>query len=100
MPRPESTFKQDCKDLRNIKSTMYPLLSPNCSNVFARVGQFSWMEQHSIHLPYSVQHAERCGATRMYLLASDDWDNGIVRVKELLARTEREVHVAELLSVS
>jgi histidyl-tRNA synthetase len=47
-----------------------------------------------------VQHAERCGATRMYLLASEDWDNGLVRVKELMLREEHEVPVSEILPSS
>ena len=44
-----------------------------------------------------MQHAERCGAARLYLLSPEDWEQGKVRVKELEAREESEIAVAELL---
>lgn len=44
-----------------------------------------------------VQHAERCGAKRLVLLAPDEWEKGLIRVKDLAAREESDVPIAELL---
>ncbi len=43
------------------------------------------------------QHAERCGAARLVLLAPDEWAAGAVRVKDLATREEADVPIADLV---
>ena len=38
-----------------------------------------------------LQQAERCGAERLIIVAPDEWERGMVRVKDLTAREERDV---------
>ncbi len=39
----------------------------------------------------------RCGASRLILVAPDEWANGTVRVKDLGTREESDVPIAELV---
>ena len=48
----------------------------------------------------SLQQAERCGAQRLIIVAPDEWERGMVRVKNLLAREEKDMAVDELLALS
>ena len=48
----------------------------------------------------SVQQAERCGAERLIIVAPDEWERGMVRVKNLVARDEDDMTVDELLASS
>ena len=48
----------------------------------------------------SLQQAERCGAERLIIVAPDEWEQGMVRVKNLSARDEKDVSVDELLALS
>ena len=43
------------------------------------------------------QHAERCGAARLVLLAPEEWAAGAVRVKDLATREEADVPIADLV---
>lgn len=47
--------------------------------------------------PRPSQQAERCNAARLVLVAPDEWERGMVRVKDLATREERDVRVEELL---
>ena len=38
-----------------------------------------------------VQQAERVSASRLVMIAPDEWAQGLVRVKDLGARTEQDV---------
>lgn len=42
------------------------------------------------------QQAERCNARRLVLVAPDEWEKGLVRVKNLSSREESDVPVAEV----
>lgn len=44
-----------------------------------------------------MQQAERCGAERLIIVAPDEWERGMVRVKDLAAREEQDVAVDALL---
>ena len=44
-----------------------------------------------------LQHAERCGAARLVLLAPEEWAAGAVRIKDLATRDEVNVPVADLV---
>ena len=44
-----------------------------------------------------LQHAERCGAARLVLLAPEEWAEGAVRIKDLATREEVNVPVADLV---
>ncbi len=48
----------------------------------------------------SLQQAERCGAERLIIVAPDEWERGMVRVKNLSARDEKDMAVDELLALS
>ena len=48
----------------------------------------------------SLQQAERCRAERLIIVAPDEWERGMVRVKNLLARKEKDMAVDELLALS
>ena len=48
----------------------------------------------------SLQQAERCGAERLVIVAPDEWERGMVRVKDLTARDEKDLAVDELLANS
>ncbi len=43
-----------------------------------------------------LQQAERCNASRLVLVAPDEWEKGLVRVKDLASREERDIPVDEL----
>lgn len=45
-----------------------------------------------------VQQAERCGASQMFLIAPDEWQKGMIRVKDLAAREERDVPASDYIS--
>jgi histidyl-tRNA synthetase len=45
-----------------------------------------------------LQHAERLSASRLVLVGADEWARGTVSVKNLAAREQKEMSVAELLS--
>ena len=47
-----------------------------------------------------LQQAERCGAERLIIVAPDEWERGMVRVKNLSARDEKDMAVDELLALS
>ncbi len=40
---------------------------------------------------FTTQHAERCGAARLVLLAPEEWARGEIKVKDLSSREERMV---------
>ena len=42
-------------------------------------------------MKWAFKQAERCGATRLVLLAPDEWEKGQVRVKNLKTREESDV---------
>lgn len=44
-----------------------------------------------------LQQAERCGAERLIIIAPDEWERGLVRVKDLAAREEQDVAVDAIL---
>jgi histidyl-tRNA synthetase len=44
-----------------------------------------------------MQQAERCGAKRLVLVAPDEWEQGLVRVKDQATREEHNVPVGELI---
>ena len=46
-----------------------------------------------------MQQAERCGAKRLVLVAPDEWEQGLVRVKDQATREEHNVPVGELIDV-
>ena len=48
----------------------------------------------------SLQQAERCGAERLIIVAPDEWERGMVRVKNLSARDEKDMAVDKLLALS
>lgn len=43
-----------------------------------------------------LQQAERCGAERLIIVAPDEWERGMVRVKDLAAREEQDMAVDAL----
>ncbi len=43
-----------------------------------------------------VQHAERLSASRLIMVGADEWAKGCVSVKDLSAREQKELPVAEL----
>lgn len=43
-----------------------------------------------------LQQAERCGAERLIIIAPDEWERGLVRVKDLAAREEQDIPVDAL----
>ena len=43
-----------------------------------------------------AQHAERCNASRLVLVAEDEWARGCVRVKDLASRQEADVPLDQL----
>jgi histidyl-tRNA synthetase len=45
-----------------------------------------------------LQHAERLNASRLVLVGSSEWSRGAVSVKDLAAREQKEVPVAELVA--
>ena len=45
-----------------------------------------------------VQQAERCGARRLVLLAPNEWEQGLIRVKDLEAREEKDVPRSDFLA--
>ena len=47
-------------------------------------------------MKWAFKHAERCGASRLVLVAPDEWSNGCVRVKNLESREEADVMVDDL----
>lgn len=44
-----------------------------------------------------MQHAERSGACRLVLLAPDEWEKGLIRIKDLAAREESDVPITDIL---
>ena len=46
-----------------------------------------------------LQQAERCGAERLIIIAPDEWERGLVRVKDLAAREEQDISVDALFEV-
>ena len=48
----------------------------------------------------SRQQAERCRAEHLIIVAPDEWERGMVRVKNLSARDEKDMAVDELLALS
>ena len=40
---------------------------------------------------WAFKHAERCGASRVVLLGENEWEQGVVRVKDLATREEVDV---------
>lgn len=42
-------------------------------------------------MKWAFKHAERCGASRLILLAPDEWEKGVVRVKDLETREESDI---------
>lgn len=47
-------------------------------------------------MKWVFKHTERCNAARLVILGPDEWSNGVVRVKDLTARTECDVPIADL----
>jgi len=47
-------------------------------------------------MKWAFKQAERCGATRLVLLAPDEWSKGCVRVKDLASREEADVPIEDL----
>lgn len=47
-------------------------------------------------MKWAFKQAERCGASRLVLIGADEWAKGLVRVKDLAARTEQDVPVDAL----
>jgi histidyl-tRNA synthetase len=47
-------------------------------------------------MKWAFKQAERCGAKRLVLLAPDEWERGVVRVKDLATREETDVKFDEL----
>lgn len=52
----------------------------------------------SKRLKWVFKHAERLQAKRMVLLGSSEWERGLVRVKNLVSREERDVLVDDLMT--
>ena len=46
-----------------------------------------------------LQQAERCGAERLIIVAPDEWERGMVRVKDLTAREEKDIAIDALFEV-
>jgi len=44
----------------------------------------------------ALQQAERCNAARLVLVAPEEWEKGLVRVKDLGSREERDVPLDQL----
>ncbi|CAK0787830.1 hypothetical protein CVIRNUC_011052 [Coccomyxa viridis] len=51
-------------------------------------------------MKWVFKQAERCGAERLIIVAPDEWERGMVRVKNLSARDEKDMAVDELLALS
>ncbi|KAL6764397.1 hypothetical protein V8C86DRAFT_2475392 [Haematococcus lacustris] len=49
-------------------------------------------------MKWAFKHAERLGAARLVLVGADEWSRGAVSVKDLHARTQLEVPLAQLLA--
>lgn len=47
-------------------------------------------------MKWAFKHAERCGASRLVLLAPDEWERGVVRVKHLESREEADIDFESL----
>ena len=47
-------------------------------------------------VPPALQQAERCNAARLVLVAPEEWGKGLVRVKDLGSREERDVPLDQL----
>jgi histidyl-tRNA synthetase len=45
---------------------------------------------------WAFKHAERCGASRVVLLGEKEWEQGVVRVKDLATREEVDVKPEDL----
>lgn len=48
-------------------------------------------------MKWGFKHSERCNAKRMIIVGSKEFENGVVKVKDLLAREELEVSLEDLL---
>ncbi|KAK9905973.1 hypothetical protein WJX75_009919 [Coccomyxa subellipsoidea] len=48
-------------------------------------------------MKWVFKQAERCGAKRLVLVAPDEWEQGLVRVKDQATREEHNVPVGELI---
>jgi histidyl-tRNA synthetase len=47
-------------------------------------------------LKWAFKQAERCGASRLVLVAPEEWEKGVVRVKNLATREEADLTLDEL----
>ena len=57
----------------------------------------AWVLRETSCCAAGAQHAERCGAQRLLIVAPDEWAQGLVRVKDLGSREEQNVTLQQLL---
>uniref|UniRef100_A0A7S0X107 histidine--tRNA ligase n=1 Tax=Chlamydomonas leiostraca TaxID=1034604 RepID=A0A7S0X107_9CHLO len=62
-----------------------------------RCGRRVELVLESKKMKWAFKHAERLNAGRLVLVGSDEWARGAVSVKDLAAREQKEMAVAELL---
>ena len=47
-------------------------------------------------MKWAFRHADSCGASRLVLVAPDEWERGLVKVRDLVTGEEREVPAGEV----
>ena len=67
---------------------MLPACLPGCHPVLAMQ---TFCRHDQLTKIGVLQQAERVNASRLVMIAPDEWAKGLVRVKDLAARTEQDV---------
>jgi len=47
-------------------------------------------------MKWAFRHADQAGASRLVLLAPDEWERGLLKVRDLVTGEEQEIPAGEL----
>lgn len=62
-------------------------------------GVGTFVKQAMLMVWCCMQQAERCAAQRLVLVAPDEWEQGLVRVKDQATREEKNIPVEQITDV-